>query len=47
MATVKATLFSGYKDQGALRLLEEPAAPVHSPLVQIGQTSESLEETRA
>ena len=47
MATVKATLFTGYKDEGALRLLEEPAAPVHSPLVQINSATESLEETRA
>ncbi len=36
-ATVKATLFTGYRDKEALRLLEEPQAPVH-PLVQIAPT---------
>ena len=46
LATVKATLFDGYRDEEALRLLDEPQAPVH-PLVQIATTSESLHETRA
>src|SRR5215471_14899230 len=45
LATVKATLFTRYRDEEALRLLDEPRAPVH-PLVQIA-TSESLEGTRA
>jgi hopanoid biosynthesis associated radical SAM protein HpnH len=45
-STVKATLFSRYKDPAALRLLDEEARPVHSynPLVQI--SSEVAEETR-
>ena len=45
-ATVRATLFSRYKDAGALRLLDEEARPVHSynPLVQI--STEAAEETR-
>ena len=57
LATVRATLSSSYKDEGALKLLNEPVHPVHSynPLVQINaqisdQISESpsqLEETRA
>src|SRR5437016_170661 len=53
LATVRATLSSSYKDQGALKLLNEPVNPVHSynSLVQISdQISESptqLEETRA
>ena len=34
LATVKATLFTKYKDEEALRMLEEPQAPVH-PLIQI------------
>jgi len=46
LATVKATLFTGYRDEEALRLLDEPQAPVH-PLVQITPTSESsLQGTR-
>src|SRR6266852_3897426 len=46
LATVKATLFSGYRDEDALRLLEEHQAPVN-PLIQIAPTSDSLQETRA
>jgi hopanoid biosynthesis associated radical SAM protein HpnH len=46
LATVKATLFTSYRDKGALRLLDEPQAPVH-PLVQITPTSETFHETRA
>ena len=48
LATVKATLFSSYKDEEALRMLDEPQAPVH-PLIQIEPTSAShkLQETRA
>jgi len=49
MATVRATLFSSYKDEGALKLLNEPVRPVHSydPLVQISESASQLEETRA
>ena len=46
LATVKATLFTGYRDEEALWLLDEPAAPVH-PLVQIAPTDDSLQEIRA
>src|ERR1700692_60026 len=46
LATVKATLFTGYRDEEALRLLDEPQAPVH-PLVQIAATSGEPQETRA
>jgi hypothetical protein len=47
LATVKATLFSSYRDEEALRLLDEPQAPVH-PLVQIAPTRESsFQETQA
>jgi hypothetical protein len=46
LATVKATLFPSYRDEEALRLLDEPQAPVH-PLVQIATTNQPLEETRA
>jgi hypothetical protein len=45
-ATVKGTLFNRYRDEGALRLLDEPAEPAH-PLVQIAAPRESYEETRA
>jgi hopanoid biosynthesis associated radical SAM protein HpnH len=49
LAMVRAYMSSTYKDEGALRLLDEPARPVHSydPLVQITQDSGHLEETRA
>ena len=50
LAMVRASLFNnGYKDEGALRLLDEPARPVHSynPLVQIAENASDLEETRA
>ena len=43
--TVKGTLFTRYRDEGALELLDEPLEPAH-PLVQIAP-SETLEETRA
>jgi len=50
LATVKATLFSSYKDDEALRLLDAPEAPVN-PLIQIAAPStasrESLRESRA
>ena len=49
LATVKATLFTSYKDDEAMRLLDEPVAPVH-PLVQIGPSNgapKNLQETRA
>jgi hypothetical protein len=45
LATVKGTLFSRYRDEEALRMLEEPEAAVH-PLVQIEAASETLQETR-
>jgi hopanoid biosynthesis associated radical SAM protein HpnH len=49
LATARASLFNSYKDEGALRLLDEPVRPVHSfdPLVQIDETPNQLEETRA
>ena len=49
LAMVRASFFDSYKDEGALRLLDEPARPVHSynPLVQIREDSSHLEETRA
>ena len=49
METAKATLFTRNADEGALELLNEPVAPVHSynPLVQIDNKSNRLEETRA
>src|ERR1700738_3993512 len=49
LATVKATLFTSYKDKEALKMLEEPQAPVHAfnPLVQINSSKTQLEETRA
>jgi hopanoid biosynthesis associated radical SAM protein HpnH len=48
LATVKATLFTKYKDEEALRMLETPEAPVN-PLIQITptQSSSHLQETRA
>jgi len=46
LATVKGTLFTTYRDEEALRLLDEPQAPVN-PLVQIASSSEALHETRA
>jgi len=49
LAMVRASLFSSYKDEHALRLLDEPVRPVHSynPLVQIDESSSQLEESRA
>jgi hopanoid biosynthesis associated radical SAM protein HpnH len=49
LATVKATLFTSYKDEEALRMLEEPQAPIH-PLIQIStpvSDSHHLEQSRA
>ena len=48
-ATARATLFTSYRDDSALKLLNEPVRPVHSynPLVQIDSASTQLEETRA
>jgi len=43
---VKGTLFNRYRDEGALRLLDEAAEPSY-PLVQIAAPKESYEETRA
>jgi len=47
--TAKATLFTKNEDAEALRMLNEPAAPIHSynPLVQIESNATKLEETRA
>ena len=48
VATVKGTLFHRYRDKGALRLLDEFEEQGHqTPLVQIANASETLEETRA
>ncbi len=53
VATVKGTLFSRYRDEGALRLLDEAAEQgqqtplVHIGNAQVGNAAESLEETRA
>src|SRR5690349_2104395 len=48
VATVKGTLFHRYRDEGALRLLDEPLEqPQQAPLVQIANAAETLEETRA
>ncbi len=47
VATVKATLSTGYRDEEALRLLEEPAEALH-PLIHIASANESnrsFEET--
>jgi hopanoid biosynthesis associated radical SAM protein HpnH len=49
LATVKATLFTTYKDEEALKMLDEPQAPVN-PLIQISPTKSAgsaLQETRA
>jgi hypothetical protein len=46
---VKATLSTRYRDEEALRLLEEPAESLH-PLIHIAGANESnasFEETRA
>jgi hopanoid biosynthesis associated radical SAM protein HpnH len=47
--TAKATLFTKNEDDEAMRMLNEPVAPVHSfnPLVQIDTDSRNLTETRA
>jgi len=49
LATAKATFFTAYKDEDALKLLNEPVRPVHAynPLVQIENATSQLEETRA
>jgi len=49
VALVRAYIFTSYKDEHALRLLDEPVRPVHSynPLVQIDENSSQLEESRA
>ena len=49
LAMVRASLFNRYKDEEALKMLDEPARPVHSynPLVQITEPSSTLEESRA
>ena len=47
--TVRATLFTEYKDPAALKLLNEDVRPVHShnPLVNIKSETAQMEETRA
>jgi hopanoid biosynthesis associated radical SAM protein HpnH len=49
LATAKATVFSGHKDEHAMKLLNEDVRPVHSynPLVQIEESSSQFEETSA
>jgi len=50
LATVKATIFTKYHDEEALKMLEEPVKPMHAGLVQIGDSkteSESRETTHA
>jgi hopanoid biosynthesis associated radical SAM protein HpnH len=49
LATVKATLFTGYGDGEALELLNEPVKPVHTynPLVHIGGANSSEGEFQA
>jgi len=48
VATVKGTLFPRYRDEGARRLLDEFEEQGHqTPLVQIANSAETLEETRA
>jgi hypothetical protein len=49
LAMVRAWFSSTYKDEDALRMLNEPSRPVHSynPLVQITENAGQLEETRA
>jgi hypothetical protein len=45
--TAKAYMFTEYEDQEALRMLDEPQAPVN-PLIQISpNASHDLQETRA
>src|SRR5262249_710319 len=45
LAMVRASLFSTYKDEDALRMLNEPSRPVHSynPLVQITENTGHVE----
>jgi hopanoid biosynthesis associated radical SAM protein HpnH len=45
LATVRATLSTSYRDEDALKMLNEPALQEH-PLVQIGETPAQFEETR-
>ena len=49
VAMVRGYMSTSYKDEGALRLLDEPVRPLHNynPLVQIEESPERLEETRA
>ena len=46
LATAKATLFSRYDDEGAMRLLDEESTDPARALVQIQSNQNSLEETR-
>jgi len=47
--TIRATVFTEYKDPGALKLLDEPSRPVHAhnPLVNIKSGAAQMEETNA
>jgi hopanoid biosynthesis associated radical SAM protein HpnH len=49
LATIKTMVFSRYADDDALRMLEEPAKPVHAPagLVQLSVHQEDAEEVEA
>ena len=48
MATVKGTLFTRYRDEGALRLLDEPVEQGQlTRWYRLQNAAESLEETRA
>jgi hopanoid biosynthesis associated radical SAM protein HpnH len=49
LATVRATLFSRYRDRNALEQLKQPFRPVHAynPLVQIETGAAELQETEA
>ena len=49
LATVKGTFFTRYRDPEALKMLDEPAKPVHAPagLVQLNVNTEAREEVEA
>ncbi len=49
LATVKGTFFTRYRDAEALKMLDEPAKPVHAPagLVQLKVNAETPEEVEA
>ena len=49
LATARATLFSSHKDEGAIKLLQQPTRPVHAynPLVQVQVEATQSQETHA